>query len=295
MNEYVGRYDQAICDYIDALSEFQLDRKSLQNNLSEARMHTSIGRVLAILGPARMSDEATKAYVRYQSDLNLADSGYLGAEAAVHFLETFPDRAMMDHDSAKLELATAIHTQVVARLRLRGWEEDQQEGLGQWVGRKINGDPESWGEEVRSIDYAIELLSEVKGKDRYEYSMANVRLQTDRAKLALLQGDGTSARLYFSCAVAKLSSLIVDGGQRPDRQESSQLGAASSLRILRLELAYILLLAKDLEPNSVSPAEARRSLGLLARLMSDNAEAMRGEPHVAGLADAARRRSKDFE
>ena len=285
MNERLGLYNEAICDYTNALSlfQFQVDRKNLLHQINVARMHASLGRVLALVGAAKISDEAAKAYVRYENDLSLAESGYRGADAAVHFLDTFPDPNQLSYDSVRLEFVRSIHSQVIVRLMNRGH--------GQMVGAEIEPNPGSWGEEVASLERAAELLAPLLVRERPEYSLMNVRLQADRAKLAMLRGDDANVRLHFTNAVTVLSKMIVDAEQQQLRQGMT----SSNQRLLRLELAYLLLLAKDLEPNSVSKTEARRCLSMLAQEMGDFALLRRSEKHVAVLAEAARKRLAQLE
>ncbi len=287
IHEQLWQLDEALQDYLAALKEFQLlsrnDRKSIPFVTNQARMHAAIGRIRALTSPDSLSAETRTLLARYDESNPTSN----GASNAVEFLIRFPDSELLrkgsglKYDPAKFELARSRHTQHVVSMIANGYQ--------RFIGATLKVDPERWGTEIEHVEDGLRKLKPLRTRKKTEYALMNAYLETDRAQLALLQGDDATARLHFSNAVTVLGGLLTPGFQ-PDQQLHSD-----AIRLLRLELAYVLVLANELELNSVRNSEAIASLKLLAETMDDLAAKERNASQAAFIAESARERIRDFE
>lgn len=246
----LGQYDEAVLTWLDALERFRqllkLNRTSLLYVTEQCRLHALIDLTRPMLSsPSVVPQE-------------------VGIETAVELLTEYPN--MLNTTEGMLEYVRTLHAKHLVALAQR----DRR----RLVGSVAAGG--SWAGEIEDNRLATEVLRRLMTQDpaNSEYQLLSIRLQTDRGRLALLEGNPSDAGLYLGSATRLLQERILQDAENT---------------ALKCELGYVLCLSPEL-PTGLNTAIARESLQVLSGKLDELTAANRGATHAATISNVAQRR-----
>ncbi len=329
ISERIGDYTGAAHSYYQALEGFQTMLKFEPQNkvfpIEKVRLHSLLERLVARQDVGMWQPTRDKPVPRLMIDPQLGKDVPIGAATGVNLLKDDPGNILITWDGAKYEMVRCLHNKFLAdRIRRR---EDQLIG-----GVKSDGqsyleatiDNEEAKRELFGLLAPLASLEEPSPEQEVsllQYRLMNARVQTDRAKILLLEAD----RKLNHPPLPDIDPPDEDRAQAAvelQRESIAHLAnAASNLRELvgsdfsaaliefmaltgnvrelvssdaeerrtayKLELAYLLCLA-DGPLLGIPESDAQEYLSLLATTMEQLAEKSLGAiqaKRIAGVAN----------
>ncbi len=255
IQQRLGLFDDATVSYLDALNRFRnllkLDRVSIPFVTEQARMHAKIEEL------------------RYRvSGEHLIPLG-VGVDDGIRLLETYP--GILEDPAGQFELVRSLHSRHLAWLIFTGTD--------QLIGRPLQTPP-GIDQQLADNNRAIRVLSGLMAADTRNpgFQQYSIRVQTDRGRLSLLQGDHETAMLHLEIAASLLEEQLL-------RDNTSNT--------LLLELAYLHCLAPRTLPRS-NHNLARESLERLRDTMNEVTARDRSAQQAAMIARQAEQRLSEI-
>lgn len=315
ISDRLGEYAEAGRHYFKSLQGFQtmlrFDRASGPLLVEKARLHSLIETLYARHDAGLWSGGRLHTIV----DPQLGEEVEIGAETAIRALEDDPGNLLSKDRPARYEYVQILHRKFMAD-RLRRNEAQligNVKSNGEWYGIGIAMSKKAVVISQELLGTLVTLPSATQEAELESYKLMNARIQTDHARLLLLEADRLlnhpvaeaanessepSERRATSELMLRNSTTHLSNASRNLRDllvsETNGLQSENALRehqarglAYKLELAYLLCIA-DGPLLGIGTDEAREYLQLLAKTMDRILQKTPEAAHAKRIADVAR-------